>query len=136
MANWDGKTRPVNETYRANYNDIFNSQENHTNMNIRLMFEPNPGVKCNVDKMFKYYAENYLSDFPEFEFGGYIMLNTLEHKYTKSLSGEPFYQFIAVNVSQQILDKIAQYIKTNPIEGYYTHIHFKQNGENEKALPQ
>jgi hypothetical protein len=47
-------------------------------MNIRVMFEPKPGVKCNVDKMFQYYGENYLSDFPEFKFGGYIMLNTLE----------------------------------------------------------
>ena len=40
-------------------------------MNIRVMFEPKPGVKCNVDKMFQYYGENYLSDFPEFKFGGY-----------------------------------------------------------------
>jgi len=61
------------------------------------------------------------------------MLNTLEHKYTKSFSGEPFYQFIANNVSKQLLDKVAHYIKTNPIEGYFTHIHFSQNGENEKS---
>ena len=104
------------------------------NMTIRLMFEPEPGVKCNVDKMFQYYAENYLSDFPEFKWGGYIMLNTLEHKYTKTISGEPFYQFIAINVSQHLLDKICHYVKINPMEGYHTHIHFGVKGENEKAV--
>ena len=103
-------------------------------MNIRLMFEPEPGVKCNVDKMFKYYADNYLSDFPEFKFGGYIILNTLEHKHNKSISGEPFYQFIATNVPKQLLDKISHYVKINAMEGYHTHIHFSENGENEKAL--
>ena len=105
-------------------------------MNIRLMFEPEPGVKCNVDKMFKYYAENYLSDFPEFKFGGYIMLNTLLHKHNDSIAGEPFYQFVASSVSQQLLDKLSHYVKTNPMEGYSTHIHFQENGENEKIYNQ
>ncbi len=132
-SNWDGKTRPTNETYRSNYNDIFQKKDN---MNIRLMFEPKPGVKCNVDKMFQYYAENYLSDFPELKFGGYIMLNTLEHKHNDSISGEPFYQFVATSVSKQFLDKISHYVKTNPIEGYSTHIHFQENGENEKIYTQ
>ena len=36
-------------------------------MNIRLMFEPEPGVVCNVNEMFRCYAENYLSDFEEFK---------------------------------------------------------------------
>ena len=102
-------------------------------MNIRVMFEPKPGVKCNVDKMFQYYGENYLSDFPEFKFGGYIMLNTLEHKFNDAISGEPFYQFVASDVSKHTLDKITHYVKGNPMEGYYAHVHYSENGENEKA---
>lgn len=134
MANWDGKTRPTNETYRSNYNHIFNNEGDHENMNIRLMFEPKPGVKCNVDKMFKYYAENYLSDYPQFEFGGFIMLDVMKHQYTKSASGEPFYQFIASNCSKQLLDKLMHYVKINPMEGYHVHVHFQQNGENEQPV--
>ena len=130
-SNWDGKTRPTNKTYRSNYNDIFAKKEN---MNIRLMFEPEPGVKCNVDSMFKYYAENYLSDFPQFKFGGYIMLNTMEHKHNTSISGEPFYQFIATDVSKQLLDQVMHYVKINPMEGYHTHVHVKEVNENEKAV--
>ena len=130
-SNWDGKTRPTNDTYRSNYDDIFGKKKN---MNIRLMFEPKPGVKCNVDKMFQYYGENYLSDFPEFSFGGYIILNTLEHKHNTSLSGEPFYQFIANKVTKELLDKVCHYVKINPMEGYHVHVHYSEKGENEKAV--
>jgi len=125
---WDGKTRPTSETYRSNYDDIFKRKDH---MLIRLMFEPEPGVKCNVDKMFRCYAENYLSDFPEFQWGGFIMMNVLEHKYTKTLNGEPFYQFVASNVSDSLLGQISEYVKANPMHGYYTHIHYSVNGENE-----
>ena len=125
---WDGKTRPTSETYRSNYDHIFKRKDN---MLIRLMFEPEPGVKCNVDKMFRCYAENYLSDFPEFQWGGFIMMNVLEHKYTKTLNGEPFYQFVASNVSNSLLAQISEYVKANPIYGYHTHIHYSVNGENE-----
>ena len=125
---WDGKTRPTSETYRSNYDDIFKRKDH---MLIRLMFEPEPGVKCNVDKMFRCYAENYLSDFPEFQWGGFIMMNVLEHKYTKTLNGEPFYQFVASNVSDSLLAQISEYVKANPMHGYHTHIHYSVNGENE-----
>ena len=125
---WDGKTRPTSEIYRSNYNDIFKRKDH---MLIRLMFEPEPGVKCNVDKMFRSYAENYLSDFPEFQWGGFIMMNVLEHKYTKTLNGEPFYQFVASNVSDSLLAQISEYVKANPMYGYHTHIHYSVNGENE-----
>jgi hypothetical protein len=125
---WDGKTRPTSETYRSNYDDIFKRKDH---MLIRLMFEPEPGVKCNVDKMFRCYAENYLSDFPEFQWGGFIMMNVLEHKYTKTLNGEPFYQFVASNVSDSLLAQISEYVKANPMYGYHTHIHYSVNGENE-----
>ena len=27
MANWDGKSRPVNDAYRNNYDDIFKKKE-------------------------------------------------------------------------------------------------------------
>ena len=32
-------------------------------MIIRLVFEPEANVNCNHDDMFRYYSENYLSDF-------------------------------------------------------------------------
>ena len=128
---WDGKTRPTSETYRSNYDNIFKRKDN---MLIRLMFEPEPGVKCNVDKMFRCYAENYLSDFHEFHWGGFIMMNVVEHKYTKTLNGEPFYQFVASDVSDDLLKQIGEYVKANPMYGYYTHIHYSVNGENERAL--
>ena len=128
-GNWDGKTRPASNTYRSNYNDIF---QNKGNTLIRLMFEPEPGVKCNVDKMFRCYAENYLSDYPAFKWGGFIMMNVLEHKYTKTLNGEPFYQYVASETSLSFLVTISDYIRKNPMHGYYVHIHYSVDGQNEK----
>ena len=136
-GNWDGKTRPTSETYRSNYNDIFGQKEEKEEkkkMLIRLMFEPKPGVVCNVNEMFRCYTENYLSDYPEFEWGGYIVMDVSKMKYNNSASGEPLYQFVASNVSDNLLQKISEYIRTNPIHGYYTHIHYSVNSENEQAL--
>jgi hypothetical protein len=128
---WDGKTRPTSETYRSNYDDIFKRKDN---MLIRLMFEPEPGVKCNVDKMFRCYAENYLSDYPEFEWGGYIVMNVFDMKYNDGASGEPLYQFVATDVSADTLKKISSYVSNNPMHGYHSHIHYSINSENEQAL--
>jgi len=130
-GNWDGKTRPTSADYRSNYNDIWNKE---SKMRIRLMFEPEPGVKCNVDKMFECYAENYLSDFPQFQFGGYIMLNIQEHKFTKWASGQPFYQLITEDGSDELLKQLQEYVNINPMHGYYIHIHVSVNGENERAV--
>jgi len=134
---WDGKTRPTSETYRSNYNDIFGQKENkeeEKKMLIRLMFEPKPGVVCNVNEMFRCYAENYLSDHPEFEWGGYIVMDVNEMKYNDGASGEPLYQFVATDVSGNKLKQINDYVSKNPMHGYYTHIHYSVNGENEQAL--
>jgi len=60
-------------------------------MRIRLMFEPKPGVMCNVNEMFRCYAENYLSDYPEFEWAGYIVMNVFDMKYNNNAAGEPLY---------------------------------------------
>lgn len=98
------------------------------------MFEPEPGVKCNVDDMFRCYAENYLSDFPDFKWGGYIVMNVFEMKYNNNASGEPLYQFVASKVNDDLLKHIHEYIQTNPMHGYHTHIHYSINGENEQAL--
>ena len=128
---WDGKTRPTNDTYRSNFNDIWKKENK---MRVRLLFEPEPGVKCNVDQMFKCYAENYLSDFPQFKFGGFIMMNVMDHKFTKSASGEPFYQFIAEDGTDVLLKQILDYVKINPMHGYHIHVHYSENGENERAV--
>lgn len=103
-------------------------------MNIRLMFEPEPKVKCNVDAMFRCYAENYLSDYPEFQWGGYIVMNVFEMKYNDNAAGEPLYQFVATNVNEEFFKNIQEYIQNNPMHGYYTHIHYSSKGENEQAL--
>ena len=95
------------------------------------MFEPEPRVNCNVNEMFKCYGENYLSDFPEFKWAGYIVMNNFEKKYYRL---EPVYQFLATNVSETLLEQIKQYIKSNPMHGYHTHIHIGLPNENEKAV--
>jgi len=136
-GSWDGKTRPTSETYRSNYNDIFGQKENkeeEKKMLIRLMFEPKPGVVCNVNEMFRCYAENYLSDYPEFKWGGYIVMDVKEMKYNNSASGEPLYQFVASNVKDTLLMQIKDYTNTNPMHGYHAHIHYSVNGANEQAV--
>ena len=84
--------------------------------------------------MFKCYAENYLSDFPNFKWAGYIVMNVFEMKYNNNAAGEPLYQFIATDATDVLLTQIKEYVKTNPMHGYYTHIHYSINGENEKVL--
>jgi len=103
-------------------------------MRIRLMFEPKPGVQCNVNEMFSCYAENYLSDYPEFEWGGYIVMDVKEHKYNMNAAGEPFYQFVATDATDVLLKQIVDYTKKNPMHGYHTHIHVGMPNENEQAI--
>ena len=100
-------------------------------MRIRLMFEPEPGVNCNVNEMFKCYAENYLSDFPQFGWAGYIVMDNFEKKYGKA---EPVYQFLATDVDDNLLEEIKSYVSINPMHGYHTHIHIGLPNENEKAV--
>lgn len=103
-------------------------------MRIRLMFEPKPGVMCNVNEMFRCYAENYLSDYPEFEWGGYIVMNVFDMKYNDGVAGEPLYQFLATDATDLLLTQIKEYVKTNPMHGYYAHIHVGMPNENEKVV--
>ena len=103
-------------------------------MRIRLMFEPKPGVQCNVNEMFRCYAENYLSDFPQFVWGGYIVMDVKEHKYNMNAAGEPFYQFVATDVTDELLTQVKEYVKTNPMHGYHTHMHVGMPNENEQAV--
>jgi hypothetical protein len=103
-------------------------------MRIRLMFEPKPGVMCNVNEMFRCYAENYLSDYPEFKWGGYIVMNVFDMKYNDGASGEPLYQFLATDATDVLLTQIKEYVKTNPMHGYHTHIQVGMPNENEKVV--
>lgn len=103
-------------------------------MNIRLKFEPEPGVVCNVNEMFRCYAENYLSDYPQFEYAGYIVMNVFDMKFNKGAAGEPLYQFLATDSTDVMLTQIKEYVKTNPMHGYYTHIYVGMPGENEQKI--
>lgn len=96
------------------------------------MFEPNPGVVCNVNEMFRCYAENYLIDFPQFEWGGYIVMNVFDMKYNKNAAGEPLYQFVASDATDVLLAQVKEYIKKNPMHGYHTHIQVGLPNQNEQ----
>jgi hypothetical protein len=100
-------------------------------MKIRLMFEPHPEVNCNVNEMFRCYGENYLSDFPEFEWAGFGIMNASDTKYG---GGEPFYQFLATDCTDVLLKNIQDYVKINPMHGYYTHIFIGEEGKNEEKI--
>ena len=98
------------------------------------MFEPKPGVVCNVNEMFRCYAENYLSDYPEFEWGGYIVTDARNYKYSESAANEPMYQFLATDTTDVLLKQVIDYIKRNPMHGYHTHIQVGMPNEDEKAI--
>lgn len=95
------------------------------------MFEPHPGVNCNVDEMFRCYGENYLSDYPEFEWAGFGLVNASDTRYDRR---EPFYQFLATDCADVLLKNIQDYVKLNPIYGYYTHIFVGEEGKNEEKI--
>jgi hypothetical protein len=98
-------------------------------MLIRLIFEPNPDVNVNHDKMFDYYSENYLSDFNTV-WGGSIVMDNFEKKHFKQ---EPCYQryIESSRGDQETLNKIMEYVQSNPMAGYTTHIYANPEGGNE-----
>lgn len=100
-------------------------------MKIRLMFEPHPQVKCNVNEMFRCYGENYLSDYPEFEWAGFGIMNAGDTLYDR---GEPFYQFLATDATDVLLKNIQDYVKLNPMYGYHTHVFVGHEGQNEDKI--
>lgn len=95
------------------------------------MFEPHPDVNCNVNEMFRCYGENYLSDFPQFEYAGFGIMNRPDTKYDR---GEPLYQFLALDANDDVLHQITDYVKINPMHGYYTHIFVGHPDQNEKLV--
>ena len=99
-------------------------------MIIRLIFEPDPQVNVNHDKMFDFYSENYLSDF-DTTWGGYIVMDNFEKKNFKQ---EPCYQryIESSRGDQDTLNKIIEYVKQNPMAGYTTHIYANPQGGNEE----
>jgi hypothetical protein len=98
-------------------------------MLIRLIFEPDPKVNVNHDKMFDYYSENYLSDF-DTVWGGSIVMDNFEKKHFKQ---EPCYQryIESSRGDQETLNKIMEYVQKNPMAGYTTHIYANPEGGNE-----
>jgi hypothetical protein len=103
-------------------------------MRIRLMFEPYPKVKCNVNEMFRCYAENYLSDYPEFKWGGYIVMDAKDYKFSDNAANEPLYQFLATDATDVLLKQIQDYVTINPMHGYHTHISIGTDGTNEELV--
>jgi hypothetical protein len=103
-------------------------------MKIRLMFEPKPGVYCNVPEMFRCYAENYLSDFPQLKYAGYIVVDAKRYKHHDNAANEPMYQFLAVDCDEGTLTELTDYTKTNPMHGYELHIDVGLTNQNEQSL--
>lgn len=101
-------------------------------MIIRLVFEPEKNVNVNHDEMFRFYSKNYLSDFKT-TWGGYIVIDNFSKKYYRQ---EPCYQryIPGAEGTQETLDKILEYVKTNPMAGYTTHIYANPEGGNEIKL--
>ena len=99
-------------------------------MIIRLIFEPEPNVNVNHDRMFDFYSENYLSDF-DTKWGGSIVMDNFEKKHFKQ---EPCYQryIESSRGDQDTLNKITEYVKQNPMAGYTTHIYANPQGGNEE----
>lgn len=93
---------------------------------IRLFFEPKKGTCVNHSKMFKHYVENYLADF-EGEYGGSISMKIRD----KVLGAfEPVYQYIIREPTHTCINYLQEYIRRNPIEGYYVHLYIKEPNEN------
>ena len=101
-------------------------------MRIRLVFEPEKTVNCNHDDMFRFYSENYLSDF-DTTWGSRIMIDNFSKKHYRQ---EPCYQRYIPDAqgTQEILDKILKYINTNPMAGYTIHVYTNRKGGNEIEL--
>jgi len=100
------------------------------NMLIRLIFEPEPNVNVNHDRMFEFYSENYLSDFNTI-WGGTIVMDNFVKKHYRQ---EPCYQRYVPSQqgTQEILDNILDYLNTNPMAGYYTHVYMSDGGNEQK----
>ena len=99
-------------------------------MLIRLIFEPQPNVNVNHDRMFEYYSENYLSDF-DTTWGGTIVMDAFEKKYFRL---EPCYQryIPSKQGTKEMLDKLTDYLNTNPMAGYHTHVYMSDGGNEQK----
>ena len=101
-------------------------------MIIRMVFEPQKNVNVNHDGMFKFYSENYLSDFNT-TWGGYITISSSEMAHSDTIAVQPCYQRYVESSKgdQATLDKIMEYIKSNPMAGYTIHVYANPEGGNE-----
>ena len=101
-------------------------------MLIRLIFEPEPDVNINHDRMFEFYSENYLSDFNT-KWGGTIVMDNFVKKHYRQ---EPCYQryIESLKGDHKTLNKIIEYVQSNPMAGYVTHIYANPEGGNENKI--
>lgn len=95
-------------------------------MELRLFFEPHKQMKINDGDIFKYYAENYLSDFNA-TFGNYIAMNVMDKVHGRL---EPVWQFIMSDTTEKEERRLIKYITDNPMNGYHIHIYKKTPNEN------
>jgi len=100
-------------------------------MLIRMIFEPEPTVNCNDDRMIEYYSENYLSEF-DTTWGGTIVMDNFTKKHYRQ---EPCYQryISSKQGTKEILDKLLDYLNTNPMAGYHTHVYMSTGGNEQKV---
>ena len=101
-------------------------------MIIRLVFEPQKNVNVNHDEMFKFYSKNYISDF-DTTWGAYITISYSEMIQSDTIANQPCYQRYVESSKgdQATLDKIMEYIKSNPMAGYTIHVYANPEGGNE-----
>ena len=101
-------------------------------MIIRLVFEPENNVNVNHDEMFQFYSHNYLSDFNTV-WGSRILIDNFSKKHYRQ---EPCYQryIPSDRGTQEILDKITEYVTSNPMAGCTIHIYANPDGGNEIKL--
>ena len=107
-------------------------EENNMNKFLRIMFEPRKDVNVNHDEMFKHYVMNYLEGF-DTEWAGAVAFDYNRKKAEKP-TGEPLYQVLIRNHTYAAKMYLLEYIKRNPLCGYYIHVNEKNRNYNEDIL--
>jgi len=89
-------------------------------MGLRICFEPHEKMEINDAGVFRYYAENYLSDF-DVEFGGCYAMDAGKKKLQRL---EPVWQFLTTwqIYGDSDLVSLLGYFDENPLNGYYIHV--------------
>ena len=101
-------------------------------MSIRICFEPHTEMEINDAGVFRYYAENYLSDF-DVVFGGCYSMDAGKKKLQRL---EPVWQFLTTwqIYSETDVAMLLHYFDDNPLNGYYIHVFEDACNENQQKI--